>query len=48
MEVTHHLLSSLKRLRLFHELSPNQIKRIFGVCKQRTIGAGGVLCQAGQ
>lgn len=48
MDVTPNLLNSLKRLRLFHELSPNQIKRIFGACKQRSIEAGDVMCQAGQ
>lgn len=48
VEVTSNLLSSLKRLRLFHELSPNQIKRIFAACKPRSFEAGEVLCQAGQ
>ena len=48
MEATPNLLSSLKRLRLFHELAPNQIKRIFAACRQRTIEAGEVMCQAGQ
>lgn len=48
MEVTPYLLSGLKRLRLFHELSPNQIKRLFAACRHRSIEAGEVLCQVGQ
>ncbi|MFH1569030.1 MAG: cyclic nucleotide-binding domain-containing protein [Gemmatimonadota bacterium] len=47
MDLSPSLLSSLKRLRLFHELSPNQIKRIFAICRQRSLLAGEVLCKAG-
>lgn len=47
MELSPGLLSTLQKLRLFQELSPTQIKRLFAACKQETYEAGTQLCRAG-
>ena len=47
MNLTPGLLSSLQKLQLFTDLSPTQVKRMFGICKQEVFAADSVLCRAG-
>lgn len=47
MNLSPALLASLQKLRLFTDLSPTQVKRLFQICKQEAFGAGTVLCRAG-
>lgn len=47
MELTPLLQATLQKLRLFQDLSPTQIKRVFGTCRQESFDAGVELCRVG-
>ena len=47
MNLSPNLLSSLQKLRLFQDLSPTQIKRVFATCKQETFEPGTTLTKSG-
>jgi CRP-like cAMP-binding protein len=47
MNLSPNLLSSLQKLRLFQDLSPTQIKRVFATCKQETFEPGAILAKSG-
>ena len=47
MNLSPNLLSSLQKLRLFQDLSPTQIKRVFATCKQETYEPGTTLTKSG-
>lgn len=47
MELTPSLLATLQKLRLFQDLSPTQIKRVFGACKQESFDVDALLCRVG-
>ncbi len=47
MNLSPNLLSSLQKLRLFQDLSPTQIKRVFTTCKQETFEPGTILAKSG-
>ena len=47
MNLSPNLLSSLQKLRLFQDLSPTQIKRVFATCKQQTFEPGTILTKSG-
>ena len=47
MNLSPKLLSSLQKLRLFQDLSPTQIKRVFATCKQENFEPGAILAKSG-
>jgi CRP-like cAMP-binding protein len=47
MDLNPGLLASLQKLRLFTDLSPTQVKRVFRVCKQEAYEPGETLCRVG-
>ena len=47
MDLSPALLSTLQKLRLFADLSPTQIKRLFATCRQESYDVDTELCRAG-
>ncbi|MEW6753325.1 MAG: cyclic nucleotide-binding domain-containing protein [Candidatus Latescibacterota bacterium] len=47
MALQSSLLSTLQKLDLFQDLSPSQLKVVFGLCQQEVYEEGQLLCKAG-
>lgn len=41
------VLAALQKVPVFRDLSPSQLKLLFGICQQESYGPGTILCKAG-
>ena len=48
MQKSRTLLETIKKISIFRDLSPSQVREVMGLCQPRTIKAGEVVCARGK